>query len=186
MRNRLIIAGLLCLALPLLAQEPDQAASMRWVKHMTPGAAHQFMATSAGKFKTLNRLWMDPSGEPTESEGMVENTMVLGGRFLRSTYTGTMVGMVFEGIASTGFDNKKNAFQMSWMDNMGTSMSLLTGTYDEATHTITYTGPMYDAMSDKDIDFKIVLRFENKDKYTLEIFMPGDVKTIEMIHTRVE
>lgn len=187
MKHPLIIAGLLLLASPMLAQDlSEQAAQVRWMKHMTPGVAHQRLATTTGKFKAVYRFWMDPNAEPAESEGIVENTMLLGGRYQRATYTGNIMGMVFEGVANTGFDNKKNVFQMNWIDNMGTSMSTLTGTYDEATHTITYSGIMYDAITDQDNQVKMVMRFESKDKYILDMYMTGDVKTMEIIHTRAE
>lgn len=185
MTTRFLVACILFLAMPLLAQDgaPDQAGQMRWMKHMTPGVAHKHLAEMVGKFKTIHRFWMAPGTEPMQSEGSCENTMLLGGRYQRSVYTGNMMGMVFEGESLTGFDNKLNAFQSTWVDNLGTSITMMSGTYDEATHTITMTGKMYDPMSDSDLDIKMAVRYESKDKYVMEMFSNG-FKMMEVTYTR--
>ncbi len=187
MTTRFFIACLLFMAMPLLAQEAtadQQAGQMRWMKHMTPGQAHKHMAEMAGKFNTVNRMWMAPGTEPMESPGTCENTMLMGGRYQRSTYAGNMMGMIFEGESVTGFDNTKNQFQSTWIDNLGSSVTMTTGTYDEASHTITMTGTMYEPMSGGDVTIKMVIRYESKDKYVMEMYMNGEFKVMEVVHTR--
>ncbi len=184
MTTRFFVACLLFLAMPLMAQDaPDQAGQMRWMKHMTPGDAHKHLAQMAGKFKTVNRMWMAPGTEPMVSEGTCENTMLYGGRYQRSVYSGNMMGMAFEGESLTGFDNKTGKFASTWVDNMGTSISMMSGGYDQASHTITMTGKMYDPMSDTDLDIKMVVRYESKDKYVMEMYT-GDFKMMDVTYTR--
>ncbi len=156
---------------------------MRWIKHMTPGAAHQHLAGMNGKFKAAHKLWMAPGAEPVTSELTCENTMLLGGRYQRSTYAGTIMGMIYEGEGVTGFDNSKGAYQMTWYDIVRTDIMMMSGTYDEKTHTITLKGTMYDAVTNKDIEVKMIMRFESKDVYIMEMYT-GEFKTLEITHTR--
>lgn len=182
MTTRFYLACFLFLTMPLLAQD-DQAAQVRWMKHMTPGVAHKHLAELTGKFKAAHKFWMAPGAEAVESELTCENVMLFGGRYQRSTYAGTIMGMIYEGEGLTSFDNSKSAFQMTWIDNVRTEIMVMSGTYDEPTHTLTLKGHMYDATSDKEIEVKMVLRYESKDKYIMEMYV-GDFKTMEITHTR--
>src|SRR5439155_25308016 len=55
---------------------------------------------------------------------------------------GKMKTMQFKGMGMEGYDNVKNKFVASWIDNMGTGSEFSEGTYDPATKSFTYTSEM--------------------------------------------
>ncbi|HEY6625719.1 MAG TPA: DUF1579 family protein, partial [Ignavibacteriaceae bacterium] len=74
--------------------EDHQAAQMQvWTEYMTPGPMHEMLAKSVGDWKTISRFWMDPAGEPMETEGTGKTEMVLGGRYQKSIHKSAMMGM---------------------------------------------------------------------------------------------
>lgn len=44
----------------------------------------------------------------------------------------------FKGLAVEGYDNVKQKFVATWIDNMGTSVTVSEGAYDPASRTFTY------------------------------------------------
>ena len=108
------------------------------------------MAQHAGEWKAVTTFWMDPSAPPQKMEGTTKNEMIMGGRYLKSTHSGIMMGMPFEGMSLEGYDNAKKEFTIFWIDNLGTGISISTGKYDKETGTITYIGNVYDPMQGKE------------------------------------
>jgi hypothetical protein len=49
-------------------------------------------------------------------------------------------GYAFPGHSIMGYDNAKKMFVNTWIDNMGSGMIFMTGTYDDATKSLTLTG----------------------------------------------
>lgn len=175
---RLINSIFVCLVLLssnsfLIAQEGgEQSAEMKaWMEYMTPGPMHEMMAKSAGEWKVITKYWMDPAGEPTETEGNANVEMILGGRYMQSTHTGTMMGMPFEGISLQGYDNATGEFTSIWIDNMGTGFSISKGTYDEASNSINFEGSMLDPITKEDMKFRQVVKNIDDDHFMFEMYM---------------
>jgi hypothetical protein len=156
----------------LIAQEGgEQSAEMQaWMEYMTPGPMHEMMAKTAGDWKVNTKFWMDPAGEPMETEGKATVEMILGGRYMKSTHTGTMMGMPFEGINLQGYDNATGEFTAVWIDNMGTGFSISKGKYDEATNSINFEGSMFDPMKKEDMSFKQVVKIIDDNHFLFEMF----------------
>ena len=66
--------------------------------------------------------WMAPGADPMVMDGTSENRWVMGGRYLEQRFNGNFMGMPFEGIGYTGYDNVKKQYWGTWMDNMSTGM----------------------------------------------------------------
>jgi Protein of unknown function (DUF1579) len=180
-----ILIVLLIVNKPMLAQDAeDQAAQMQiWTEYMTPGSMHEMMAKSVGDWKTISRFWMDPAGEPMESEGTGKTEMLLGGRYQKSTHNSTMMGMPTEGIFLMGFDNATQEFTAVWIDNIGTGTAIAKGKYDESTNSIIFNGTMVDPMSKQDINFKEVYKYLDDDHHLLEMYMVNngqEIKSMEI------
>jgi hypothetical protein len=162
----------------------DQKAMMAAA---TPGETHKMLARSAGTWTEAVTMWMQPGAPPTTSTAEATNEMVLGGRYLKSTNKGNMMGQPFEGIGYTGYDNVKKQFVNSWVDNFGTGIMTMTGTWDEATKSITFTGSMADPMTGKDTRVRQVWKFTDDNHQTMEMYYPMDgkeVKSMEIKFTR--
>ena len=172
-RNVLIFLLLLSSNTFLFAQEAeDQAAQMQiWMEYMTPGPMHEMLAKSVGDWKTITRFWMDPAGEPTETEGTGKTEMILGGRYQKSTHKSSMMGMETEGIFILGYDNATQEFTATWIDNIGTGTAVAKGRYDESTNSINLNGAMVDPMSKQEMNFREVLKFLDDDHQLLEMYV---------------
>ena len=87
------------------AQQGDQAEMMKkWQEYMTPGPAQQSLAKMAGAWKAEVTIF-DSSGKEMKSDGTADYEMILGGRYLKSNFKGTMMGMPMEGMGLDAYDN---------------------------------------------------------------------------------
>jgi Protein of unknown function (DUF1579) len=66
--------------------------------------------------------------------------MLAGGLWMVSKFEGEFSGSKFEGHGQFGYDANKGKYVGTWIDSMSPSMTLLEGSYDAATKTMTYTG----------------------------------------------
>lgn len=167
-----------------------QDAMMKaWQAYMTPGPMHQMLAKGVGEWTANIKMWEDPSKPPTESKGTSEVKSILGGRYIQGNYKGTFNGMEMNGQDITGYDNAKKKFFNTWIDNFGTGIMYLEGTYDEGTSTLTYTGTSIDPMSGKDIPVRETFKQIDADHQHMEMFMTDkgqEFKTMEIDYTRTK
>ena len=165
---------------------PEEKA---WVEFMTPGWAHEMLAKQAGKWKTETKFWHAPGMPPEVTPGELESEMILGGRYLKSKFTGLAMGQPFEGMSIEGYDNTKKEFTSIWIDSMGTGFSIGHGKISEDKKTITYSGTMPDPLNKVEAEYKSVVTFESDDKHMFEMFGIQDgkeIKMMEMVNTRVK
>jgi hypothetical protein len=158
-----------------------------WQEYMTPGPMHQMLAKGVGEWTANIKMWEDPSKPPTESKGTSEVKSILGGRYIQGNYKGTFNGMEMNGQDITGYDNAKKKFFNTWIDNFGTGIMHLEGTYDEGTGTLTFTGTSIDPMSGKDIPVRETFKFIDPDHQHMEMFMTDkgqEFKTMEIDYIR--
>ena len=171
-----------------LSQPMDSAAMMKcWMNYMTPGDVHKMLAKSNGTWNEEVTTWMDPSKPPMKSKSTAVNKMILGGRYQQSTHTGTMMSMPFEGMSTLGFDNAKKVLVSSWIDNMGTGIMNMEGTWDSTTHTANLKGKVVDPMTGKDMDVRETFTITDDNNQKLEMFATQggkEMKTMEILFKR--
>jgi hypothetical protein len=181
----LLAAVFSCSMLPVIAQNDQDMKAM--MAYSTPGEIHKMLAQSAGDWKATVTMWTQPGASPMVSTAEARNEMILGGRYLQGRNTGNFMGMPFEGISVTGYDNAKKQFVNSWIDNMGTGMMYMTGTWDAATRSIHFSGSMVDPMSGKDIPVREVWKLVDDSTQVLEMYSSvdgKDFKNMEIKYTR--
>ena len=154
---------------------------------------HKLLASLAGSWNYTIKFWMnpDPNAPPQESKGTATRKGIMGGRYCVMDVTGKMKmpgadgkmqDMQFKGMGLEGYDNVKQKFVASWIDNMGTGIQFSEGTYDPATKTLTYTSeiemmpgmktPVREALKVTDKDHMMLEWYENRggqEKKTMEI-----------------
>src|SRR2546426_378593 len=172
------------ISLPCLAQEKDkprakptgqgnESEMMAMMEMAKPGEKHKLLANGVGTWDYHVKAWMspDPNAAPTESSGTAVTRAVLDGRFFISEHTGKfqmpgpdgkMMEMDFKGMGTEGYDNAKKKFVATWIDNMGTGILGLEGTYDAATKTLTYRGE-YEMMPGMKTKIREVLKVPDRD-----------------------
>ena len=171
----------------ILAQDQDATAQQQaWMEYMTPGAGHSVLTDHAGEWNTTTTYWIDPAAPPQKYEGTAKSEMIMGGRYLKSYFTGDMMGMPFEGMSLEGYDNAKKEYTSVWIDNFGTGTSISTGKYNEETKSITYTGTVYDPLSGKDVMIKEIIKTIDKDHHTIEMYSVVEGKEIKSMEVAFE
>ncbi len=169
----------------IYAQNNDEMK--KWMDYMTPGKEHQDMADMSGNWTFTNQMWMDPAGEPTKSEGTATIEMILGGRYQQMTVEGMIMGMPYKGVGLTAFDNAKKQWYSTYIDNMGTGIMFSEGTYDKDNNQYVFTGKMPDPMTGKDEAYREVMKYKDKNSFTMEMYnvVNGkEYKAMEMTYTR--
>jgi len=172
---------------------PDSATVMKnWQAYMTPGEVHKMITSWNGKWTGESSMWMKPDAPPVKNKTSSESKMVFGDRYQITNYSGDMMGMPFQGMSTLAYDNAKKEFISTWIDNMGTGMMVLKGTWDEATKTITTSGKCVspDLNDGTEMDIRETLKIDDKDHQTMSMYaaMPGEkeIKTMEIKLTRIK
>jgi hypothetical protein len=158
-----------------IIEEPMDSVAMQkaWEAYMTPGETHKMLASEAGSWNNEMTFWMGADAPPQKANSTAEIKMILGGRYQETNYKGNMMGMPFEGRATVAYDNTTKEFVSTWIDNMGTGMMVMRGTYDEATKSMTSTGMMVDPMSGKEKKVREVYTIVDEKTRKMEMFDVG-------------
>ena len=186
----LLILSVTAVAFAQEGTSDPQASMEAWTKAATPGEFHAFFAKKAGSWKTATKMWMQPGAEPLTSEGTAEAKMILGGRFLYESIQGESMGMPFEGLGITGYDNTSKVISSVWYDNMGTVTTVLTGTCEKPGDPMELHGKMFDPMTSMNMKVRTVTTFISHDENLFEYFasaegMP-DMKVMELRYSRTK
>jgi hypothetical protein len=158
---------------------------------MTPGEEHKMMASWNGNWKTETSVWMAPGAPPQKGGGACVNSVILNGLYQQTKYTGNMMGMPFEGLGTMAFDNAKKIFISTWIDNMGSGLLKMEGTWDAATKSLKLSGTCTDPASGKDCTMREVYTVIDNNTHMMEMYGPSPVdgkemKTMEMKLTRTK
>lgn len=123
-----------------------QEGMAKWMEMSKPGKMHSRLAYFEGEWTTTAKVWMDPNN-PMESTGEATFTWLFSHRWMKQEYKGTMMGMPMEGFGIHGYDNFRKQFVGTWVDNMGTSVSMTAGNLDGSGETLIEYGTMDDPMT---------------------------------------
>jgi hypothetical protein len=178
-------------------QKPPQGAMDDMMKKMmelaSPSEGHKKLNDLVGVWDAETKMWMggDGTGQPAISKGSAEYSWVLGGRYLREDFKGDMMGMPMTGFGFTGYDNYAKKYTGMWMDNMGTALSTMEGTFDRSGKVLTLYGKMDEWMTGElSKNVKYVTRIINKDKHVFEIhdlsIGEPNTKIVEITYTRTK
>ena len=199
------------IAAPAFAQTPEASASaspaaasagapsaedmQKMMELAKPSENHKMLAELAGSWTYTVTMWMDPSAPPQTSKGTAVRKAIMDGRFYVGEFTGKMEmpgadgkkkEMTFTGKSLEGYDNAKQKFVSTWVDNMGTGIMMSEGTYDPATKTFNYTSEI-EMMPGMKTKVRATTRIVDKDHHTFDWYEDRggqEVKTMEINYTR--
>ena len=177
------------------AASPNEAEMMKQMIELAKlNENHKLLADLAGSWSTSVKM-MEPGKEPSVSKGNVTFKSTMNGRFVVGDHTGSMKmpgadgkmkDFAFKGMSVDGYDNVKQKFVSSWIDNMGTGIFTFDGTYDPATKTLTYTGEM-EMVPGMKTPIRSVVKITDKNHHTFEWYENRggqEMKTLEIDYTR--
>ena len=178
--------------------QPNAADMMKQMMEMSKlNENHKLLTDLDGNWNYTIKFWMnpDPNAPPQQSKGTATRKSVMGGRYVMMDVSGKMQmpgedgkmkDMQFKGMGVEGYDNAKQKFVASWIDNMGTGIQFSDGTYDPATKTLTYTSEI-EMMPGMKTPVREVLKITDKDHMILEWYETHggqEKKTMEINYTR--
>jgi hypothetical protein len=178
---------------PAIAQEKGDAPPAgdpmeAWAKLNAPGENHKLLEGLAGTWTAHAKFFGPPGQPPMESTGTSEQTLILGGRFLRQEYKADMMGQPFQGMGLTGYDNLRKKFIGIWVDSMSTFFMMSEGTVDEGKKVLTFSGSYEDPMNPgTKRGFRHILTIVGPDEHRFEMHeeMDGkEAKVMEIVYKR--
>jgi len=143
-----------------------------WQKAMTPSEGHRRLEPMVGSWNAKTTFVMAPGAPPSVSDGVSENRWVLGGRFLEQVYRGLSMGMPFEGIGYTGYDNVQRKYVGTWMDSFGTGLMNSVGTGRPRDNAMDSLATAIDP-SGATVHFECKIRVQDRDHHTYEMWTKG-------------
>jgi hypothetical protein len=106
-----------------------------------PTDEHRILAQQEGTWDaTIKSFTAGPDAEPMNSKGTEVITVMTGGLWLLSKFDGDFGGVKFEGRRQFGYDPVKKKYVGTWIDSLSPNLSVLEGSYDPKTQTMTYVG----------------------------------------------
>lgn len=176
-------------AAPKMDAAGEAAMMAEMMKMAAPGPEHKLLDGMVGNWKTVSKAWMGP-GEPQVTEGTAKYESILGGRFVISRHTGSMMNMPFEGFGITGYDRMTKKYEGYWMDNMGTMIyPMPNGVWDDAAKTLTFNVEWPDPMAGGKAPYTLVTKYNGNDNMVFTISTMREGKSapmMEVTYTRVK
>lgn len=183
-----------------MAGMPDMAEMMKkYIAAANPGPNHKLLESMVGEWTTKSKMWMDPSAPPSETSGKSVCKLLLDGRFLHEDFSGEvmypnakgeMEKRPFKGSGMTGYDNAKNLYVGTWVDNMNTGILTMSGSYNPMTKSLHMFGHMDDVgmgVYGKTIRYESKFISDDKHIFTIYDCHAGvDYKVMEITYTRAK
>lgn len=186
----LTLAALLLAAVPAHAQDPQMKPPtpeemQAMMAMMGPGPEHKSFEPLAGTWDM--DITFNMGGPPMKVSGQAVNTLILGGRFLKSEKKGhaAEMGMDIEFLSIYGFDRRTNEYTVVGYDTMGTYYVTAAGKKQPGANDVVMQGEIEEHGGTKQYD--MVLRWIDADTYVSEIifkFPAGPMKIAEMTFRR--
>jgi hypothetical protein len=198
----ILLAALALTVMPTRAQEKEQMHAQpspeemqqmmkRWQDACTPGEQHKKLAQFLGTWNTTTKFMMSEPGAPPQppTPGTAEIKWLVEGRWLRHESKGTMMGQPYTGYGTMGYDNFKQHYVQSWVDNHTTTLLTGEGAWDMTGKTLILYGFLDEPMTgENDKTVKYVYRLTGPDRFIFELhdmaIGESNTKVMEMEYTR--
>jgi hypothetical protein len=153
------------------------------------GPMHHLLVQWSGHWREEIKLWATPNTkEPSITPAIRDGRMAAEGRFLTSTTVGQIGTTPYEAQSVLGFDNAKKVFVKTWFDNLGTSILVLEGTYDEKANVVDFVGYTTDPLTRRAVKVHQIMRLIDPSTQVLEVFVElkegKETKSMEIISIR--
>lgn len=151
---------------------------------------HKILAEDEGTWDaTIKSYFAGPDAEPKVSKGTEVNTVLPGGLWVLSKFEGDVEGTKFEGRGQFGYDPSKKKYVGTWIDTMTPTLSVLEGTYDAKTKTMTFVGDGYDLESKTKFTQKMVTTMKDDGTRVFRLYMKfagsdDEIKFMEVEYTK--
>src|SRR6185295_3765025 len=176
---------------PVVQQQAPSAEDIQKMlegakKWTAPVAAHDKLKRFVGKWDVSHSMMGMTAGKSTATF-----TSILGGRFVKEELDGQFMRMPYEGLGLLGYDNFKQAYTMSWLDNQNTYKLDSQGKFDQSGNTLIFYGTLDEYLTgENDKPIKYVFRFTDDDHFVMELhdlaIGETNTKVYEMHYSRAK
>jgi len=171
-RNHLFVLTVAILALGITLDITPSITTTRAQGPMPQATAeHKSLEYYVGTWDADSKFWMAPGTEPMTGKA-VETNKLLGTMWMVSEFKGEVMGMPFTGLGQYGYDLQKKKYVGTWIDTMSPYLSVMKGTMDKSTKTLTMMSKGFDPMLGKESISKMVSTMIDHDHKKFQIFMP--------------
>lgn len=194
----IMLAAALASASALDSKGADSLKQQEMIKRamemIVPGAEHKMLEQLSGPWSVEIKTWPAPGKPYALSKATAMNEVVLGGRFLKTSWQGTMMGMPVENLTMLGFDRRNKKYTAVVFDTFGTYYVTAKGVYDTTNSTITMTGSEEKSAMGQAHEFDFVLTFESENSYVWSVIFrdpvtssgTGNFKMMELTFKRAD
>ena len=150
----------------------EEAMMAQWQAAMTPSAGHASLTPMVGTWRTTTTFTMAPGAPAQVHGGTSVHRFVLGGRYLEQIFKGIAMGMPFEGIGYTGYDNVQKRYVGTWMDTFGTGLMNSVGVGRPTDETLEFVCEAIEPSGKKKV-FETIVRIKNHEHHSYEMWTKG-------------
>jgi hypothetical protein len=150
----------------------EEAMKAQWEAAMKPSAGHARLMPMVGTWRATTTYTMTPGAPPQVHGGTSIHRLVLGGRYLEQIYKGMSMGMPFEGIGYTGYDNVQKRYFGTWMDTFGTGVMNSVGVGVPTDERIDFVAEAVEP-SGKKMAFEAIVRIRDHGHHSYELWTKG-------------
>ncbi len=170
-----LLTGLLIALNPLyLSAQPEKATLTEAISaDETLSVAHRFMAVYEGTWTEEASLFTTEGAEPEKFILTTVINMVMSGRFLQCTRTGTLHAAPFEGLTTIGYDKDSGLFTLCLISTESTATRIFEGRWKEPGTSIVLQSHQ-DARGNNNVTARMTITFEDKDNFRIETFETDD------------
>jgi hypothetical protein len=164
-------------------------AMMKQAERFTkPGPPHEELERFIGSWETETSIFI-PGQTPKKEKGTARFEWLMPGRWAKQTWSGTLMGMQFEGFMMIGYDNFKQSFVSADVNSGETAMRYAEGDLDPGGKALIMYGTLDEYLTgEHDKMVKYLWRFESKDLMVYEVHdLPiglENTKVVEVTYRR--
>ena len=122
MKSICLAPFLICLILSPAQDSPEAKPSAGQSKPVLP---KELLKSLVGSWEGTCQTWFQPGKLADESKVKGKISPILGGRFVRHEYEGTIQGKPRHGEETIGFNSMKKRFQISWFDDFHMNYAIM-------------------------------------------------------------
>jgi hypothetical protein len=173
MNQPLVLGAALALGLTAFAsQETKEAASptpdAKAMALMAPGEEHKALEVFVGRWALEGQWRAEPDAAWEKFTGTIEREWILDERFVREDLDSEWMDQPFKGISFLGYDNVREEYVMTWLDNASTGIGSFTGEAEGNGRRWVFEGTNSNPMTgQKDAWSRSVIEIADKDRHVI-------------------